>query len=88
MQSILVVRIDVAKEKLDVAIFNGKEFILKVYANTKEGIEKLIKNVESSSIENVHFVMEATGSYHTKVLYALSKQNYPVYVLNPLISKR
>jgi transposase len=88
MQSILVVGIDVAKEKLDVAIFNGKEFISKIYANTKEGIEKLIRDVETKTIEEVHFVMEATGSYNTKVLYALSKQGYPVYVLNSIISKR
>jgi len=88
MQSILVVGIDVAKEKLDVAIFNGKEFISKIYANTKEGIEKLMKDVETKAIEEVHFAMEATGSYNTKVLYALSKQGYPVYVLNPIISKR
>jgi len=88
MQSILVIGIDVAKEKLDVAVFNGKKFISKVYANTKEGIEKLMKDVETKAIEEVHFVMEATGSYNTKVLYALSKQGYPVYVLNPVISKR
>jgi len=88
MKSILVVGIDVAKEKLDVAIFDGEEFILKIYANTKEGIEKLMKDVETKAIEEVHFVMEATGSYNTKVLYALSKQGYHVYVLNPVISKR
>lgn len=88
MQSILVVGIDVAKEKLDVAVFNGKKFLTRVYANTKEGIEKLIKDVETKTIKEVHFVMEATGSYNTKVLYALSKQGYPVYVLNPIISKR
>ena len=88
MQSILVVGIDVAKEKLDVAVFNGKKFLTRVYANTKEGIEKLMKYVETKNIEEVHFIMEATGSYNTKVLYALSKQGYPVYVLNPIISKR
>ena len=88
MQSILVVGIDVAKEKLDVAIFNGKEFISKVYANTKEGIEKLIKDVETKAIKEVHFVMEATGSYHTKLLHMLLKQEYPTYVLNPLVSNR
>lgn len=32
--------------------------------------------------------MEATGTYHTKVLFTLTNNNYPVYVLNPLISKR
>jgi len=88
MQSILVVGIDVAKEKLDVAVFNGKKFVTRVYANTKEGIEKLIKDVEERDAEEVHFVMEATGSYNTKVLYALSNKGYPVYVLNPIVSKR
>jgi len=90
MQSIVVVGIDVAKEKLNVAIFNGKKFVTRVYANTKEGIEKLIKDVEDKSAarKSIHFIMEATGSYNTKALYALSKQGYPVYVLNPLISKR
>ncbi len=152
MQSIVTVGIDVSKEKLDIAIFDGREFILKTFSNSEDGVEKLIdyveertginnrgetkrkggtarkervigkekvteketkayrnekelsatrqgikrkertgnKNTCNRNIEpkSLHFVMEATGSYHTKALFGISKRNYPVYVLNPVISKR
>lgn len=89
MKSILVVGIDVAKEKLDVAFFFGKKFLTRVYANTKDGIKKLIEDVrKEKDVEEVHFLMEATGSYSTKVSHELVKQGYTVYVLNPLILKR
>jgi len=94
MKSVIAVGIDVAKEKLDVSIYDGKKHIIKVYANKEEGIEKLIRDTEKIAKDNpsndceLHFVMEATGSYHTKVLFELSKLEYPVYVLNPIISKK
>lgn len=92
MKQIIAVGIDVSKDKLDVSIYDGKNHIIKIYANKEEGIEKLIKNTAEVSKKiidsELHFIMEATGSYHTKVLFALANNDYPVYVLNPLISKR
>ena len=92
MESIVAVGIDVAKEKLDVATFNGRKFVTKIYSNTKEGIERFLRDVEEKYIDiskdSIHFVMEATGSYNTKVLYAISDRGYPVYVLNPIVSRR
>jgi len=128
MESIVAVGIDVAKEKLDVAVFNGKKFVTRIYPNTKEGIERFLEDVEEKYVEkpddsneinntesqnrtsqtiknininpeksnsvskvskdSIHFVMEATGSYNTKVLYAISDRGYPVYVLNPIVSRR
>ena len=92
MESIVAVGIDVAKEKLDVAVFNGKKFVTRIYPNTKEGIERFLEDIEEKYVEiskdSIHFVMEATGSYNTKVLYAISDRGYPVYVLNPIVSRR
>ena len=128
MESIVAVGIDVAKEKLDVAVFNGKKFVTRIYPNTKEGIERFLEDIEEKYVEkpddsneinntesqnrtsqtiknininpeksnniskvskdSIHFVTEATGSYNTKVLYAISDRGYPVYVLNPIVSRR
>ena len=66
MESIVAVGIDVAKEKLDVAVFNGKKFVTRIYSNTKEGIERFLKDIEEKYVDiskdSIHFVMEATGS--------------------------
>ena len=94
MESILVIGIDVAKEKLDVAIYNGQSFIIDCIPNTELGIEKLIRKVEGIANKdgyahhNIHFVMEATGSYHSKLRHALIQENYNAYIVNPLTIRR
>jgi transposase len=92
IKRIIAVGIDVSKDKLDVSIYDGKNHITKIYTNKEEGIENLIRDSKEASKKiidsELHFVMEATGTYHTKVLFTLTNNNYPVYVLNPLISKR
>lgn len=94
MKSILVIGIDVAKEKLDVAIYNGKSFIIDCIPNKDAGIDKLIKRVEGIASKDgythndIHFIMEATGSYHARLRHALIQKNYNAYVVNPLTIRR
>ena len=72
-----------------------KKKVVKINKN-QEDKKQEDKNQEDKKQEDknhlcdceLHFIMEATGSYHTKVLFELSKKNYTVYLLNPLISKR
>jgi transposase len=101
-QTVLVVGIDVSKEHLNVSFFDGKTFTQRSYENSTRGILSLIDDAERSisnqqgkednttqnSNPNIHFVMEATGSYHMKCAITLSKRGYLTYVLNPLIIKR
>ena len=86
IKRIIAVGIDVSKDKLDVSIYDGKNHITKIYTNKEEDIENLIRDSKEASKKiidsELHFVMEATGTYHTKVLFTLTNNNYPVYVLN------
>jgi transposase len=54
-------------------------------SNTKKEVKK---RESKKGYNNIHFVMELTGSYHIKRATILAQQGYNVYVLNPLIIRR
>lgn len=85
------VGVDVAKKELVVTI--GKIFTdlsielyaYKVFKNTDKGIVSLLDWVlkETDSINELLFVMEATGVYHQKLAYYLSDKSYKLSVVLP-----
>lgn len=84
----IVVGVDVAKDTLAASIFDGltHEYIFIDY--TQKAIHKELigrfKNFETSVV----FVMEATGIYHSKIVYWLYSAGFNVSIINPLIIKR
>jgi transposase len=79
--------IDVSKEKLDCAWpREEKKLKTKVFSNTltgwKELIEWSLKNT-GLEIEQLHFVMEATGIYHEQLATSLYDAGAKVSVVNP-----
>lgn len=84
----LSIGIDISKEKVDVAVYNGSKFLLsKVYKNTTTGANAMIKEFANITGE-VRYVMEATGTYYLTYAYTLHEKGCKVYVINPLIIKR
>ena len=84
------VGIDIGKKKLHVAYLyitsNGRIRTRKgKFANTFEGFKKLEDFVKSKVKEGVsiHFIMEATGSYHEEIAAYLYAQGHRVSVVNP-----
>lgn len=85
----IVIGIDVSKEKIDCAwlrdIATGK-IKTKVLKNRPEGFNTLIdwavRNTKHP-IDAIHFVMEATGIYHEALAYALHEAGATVAVVNP-----
>jgi transposase len=73
------VGIDVSKDKLDVAIF-GEKLAWQV-ENTKEGIQKLVQQMQKICPELV--VVEATGGYQRAVVDALFQAGLGVVMVNP-----
>ena len=83
-----------------IKVYSNKEDGIAKLINDAEAIKKKVgqinknqgdkKQVDKNHLYDceLHFIMEATGSYHTKALFELSNKNYTVYLLNPLISKR
>jgi len=81
--------IDVSKDKIDCAwmrnIDTGK-VKTRVLKNKTEGFKLLIEWAEKNTnvpLNEIHFVMEATGIYHEALAYALHNANAIVSVINP-----
>ncbi len=84
------VGVDIGKKTLDVACeytnSKGRRKVRKrKFSNTVEGFKKLGDFVKRNVGEGVsiHFIMEATGSYHEKVAAYLYAQGHLVSVVNP-----
>ncbi len=73
--------IDISKDVFDVCTAEGKHF---QFANSTEGFVAYAKLLD----ENSQSVMEATGSYHQKLVAWLFTHGYVVSVMNPLVIKR
>lgn len=84
------VGIDVSKGKSTIcAIKPYGEIVFppKDYKHTKTDLDALHKKV-SRFKEDIHFVMEATGTYHLPVASYLKERGYEVIIVNPLEMKR
>src|SRR5665811_301733 len=82
-----IIGIDVSKEKLDCAWPREEgKLKTKIFSNTitgwKELIEWSLKNT-GLEIEQLHFVMEATGIYHEQLATSLYDAGAKVSVVNP-----
>ena len=77
--------IDVSKEKLDVAFYDGECRWHETYENTKVGIRKMGRRFDGSDIR---VTMEATGTYYIRTAEMLKDMGYDVRVENPLSIKR
>jgi len=77
--------IDVSKEKLDVALYDGECRWHEIYENNSIGIKKLNKRLKG---EGERVTMEATGTYYIRTAEMLKDGGYDVRVENPLSIKR
>jgi transposase len=80
----MIVGIDVSKQTFDSSWISADKSKDQILDNTNEGIDNLL----SLTPENAHYVMEATGIYHTRLALRLHKSGRKVTVVNPLIIKR
>lgn len=84
------VGIDVSKGKSTICAmkpYGEIVFPTKDYKHTKTDLDALHKKV-SRFKEDIHFVMEATGTYHLPVASYLKERGYEVIIVNPLEMKR
>lgn len=79
-----IIGIDISKEKFDVCFsFQPCGYSSKTYTYNEEGIRSFLTEVPSDCI----CIMEATGVYHLRLAYALTKADVYVSVANPLSVK-
>jgi transposase len=80
----MIIGIDVSKSSFDSAwALSGKSHH-GVYEYSDKGIAQLLKDTP----ETAHYVMEATGVYHSKLALTLHEAGRAVTVVNPLVIKR
>jgi transposase len=79
----MIIGIDVSKQTFDIVWVNEKQHH-QTYAYDEEGVNALIAQTPSTA----HYVMEATGVYHTRLALKLYQSGRQVSVVNPLVVKR
>ncbi len=85
----IVIGIDVSKEKLDclwIRDLASMKIKSKIQANTPAGHQALLDwsvKQTGGDVSELHFVMEATGVYHEALAYALHEAGAKVSVVNP-----
>jgi transposase len=84
-----IIGIDVSKEKLDLGFYRDLEtgkVKTKVWPNTAQGHRQVMDWATQHlkvSIDQIAFVMEATGIYHEALAYALHGAGAEVVIVNP-----
>ena len=85
----IIVAVDVAKDKHDCFITNSDgEILFDVFTipNSHSGFDDLFKRIRSvaDSLQNVKVGLEATGHYHLNLLGYLLDKGFPTCLINPL----
>lgn len=85
----LSIGIDVSKENLDVAFFNGNDYeLLSVYPNDTNGCKQLLNKIKTYDEREIIVTMEATGTYHLNAAINMHSAGLDVSVVNPLVIRR
>ncbi len=80
----MIVGIDVSKQSFDIAWVAEGQGHHQLFEYSDGGIEALLKQTP----QKAHYVMEATGVYHTRLALRLYQAGRRVSVVNPLVIKR
>jgi len=80
----MIVGIDISKQWFDAAWQDNGKVHHQRFEYNETGIASLLKMTDTES----HYVMEATGTYHTSLALALHDAGRKLSVVNPLIIKR
>ena len=75
--------IDISKEKMDVALYQGESYQLGQFSNDEAGFAKLQKWLKKKEGQGCSVCIEATGRYGEAVALHLHQLDYPVSVVNP-----
>lgn len=78
-----ILGIDVAKQKLDVALLQSQKTLTKQFDNSLSGCQQLQAWLTSLHVVQVHACLEATGSYGDAVALFLHEAAHLVAVVNP-----
>ena len=78
-----VLGIDIAKQKIEVALLVSDKVKNKSFKNSMEGFESLALWLSKLGIERVHACLEATGNYGEDLAIFLHEAGHTVSIINP-----
>jgi transposase len=81
--SVVVLGIDIAKQKFDVALLVEEKTKHKTCKNSAEGFEALTVWLEKQGVGKVHACLEATGNYGEDLGIYLHEAGHTVSIINP-----
>lgn len=85
----MILGIDIAKEKFDVALYQDKEQVAAgQFDNSRAGFKKMSKWLNNKKVEQVWACMEATGRYGDALAMYLHKAGHQVSMVNPARTKK
>ena len=75
--------IDIAKQKIEVALLVSDKVKNNSFKNSAEGFESLARWLRKLAIERVHACLEATGNYGEELAIFLHEAGHTVSIVNP-----
>jgi len=85
----MILGIDIAKEKFDVALYKDKQLIATgQFANTPAGFKKLSKWLKNKAAVQARACMEATGRYGDALALYLHQEGHQISMVNPARTKK
>ena len=75
--------LDIAKDKLDAALYQTPKYREATFPNTAKGYERLNRWLKKYKVEQAHVCLEATGRYGEGVATYLYEQGHDVSIVNP-----
>jgi len=85
----MILGVDVAKDKVDVALFDGKQCIVSgQFNNTLAGFKKLVKWLGNKGSKQVWACLESIGRYGDEMATYLHKKDHRVSMVNPARIKK
>jgi len=85
----MILGIDIAKKKFDVALYEGKRLVSSgQFNNTPAGFKKLTRWLTNKDAGQVWACMEATGRYGDNLAFYLYEADHKVSVVNPARIKK
>ena len=81
----MILGIDIAKGKFDVALYSGKELVASgSFENNHRGFKKLSKWLAKKAKALTWACMESTGLYGDELAYYLYEAGHAVSIVNPV----
>jgi transposase len=85
----MILGIDIAQEKFDLALYQGKELVATgQFANNEAGFKKLSKWLNNKATGQVKACLEATGRYGDALALYLHQTGHQVSLVNPARVKK